>query len=245
MTDLQVEFIHNTVCPLLQVCPQTCVLSAFSVGQQDENCSCGCNSPKELQAEPRPEWGQVIPHPFTLVRQQQEKHMAQQTLSHTARSKLSLLLLPHVESSMCNKCQEPLYRPNFFIFFLKILPLAQAAKTWRTQTKAFALWHTSTQRLTFFFRLQRNKFPCYSIPKNSSIIRCEMPLAFYWHHWSRSHNKRRRPQLGSFPHCTLQTNPEVILQIMLTAHGARLRSSGYCHDAPSMVLPGTAGQHGQ
>lgn len=65
--------------------------------------------------------------------------MAQQTLSHTARSKLSLLLLPHVESSMCNKCQEPLYRPNFFIFFLKILPLAQAAKTRRTQTKAFAL----------------------------------------------------------------------------------------------------------
>lgn len=143
MTDLQVEFIHNTVCPLLQVCPQTCVLSAFSVGQQDENCSCGCNSPKELQAEPRPEWGQVIPHPFTLVRQQQEKHMAQQTLSHTARSKLSLLLLPHVESSMCNKCQEPLYRPNFF-FFWKFFHLLRQLKHEGHRLKPL---HSDTQAL--------------------------------------------------------------------------------------------------
>lgn len=61
--------------------------------------------------------------------------MAQQTLSHTARSKLSHLLLPHVESSTCNKCQEPFYCPSFFL----IRPFVQEAEARRTQTKAFAL----------------------------------------------------------------------------------------------------------
>jgi len=72
----RLEFRCKTVLLLLQVLSQTCILSAYSVAQQNENPSCGCSSPKELQAQPRSERGQVVPHPFSPVQRQQEKHMA-------------------------------------------------------------------------------------------------------------------------------------------------------------------------
>lgn len=72
---------------------------------------------------------------------------------------------------------------------------------------------------------------------------------FYWRHWSHTHNKLRWPHLGSFSHCTLRTNPEVILKITLGAHKEQKHPeagwgvcSRYFYVVPSTALPSTPGE---